>query len=152
MNVNKPTKTSSAQSENSGKNRQTLPEPVQTAFSDYPDEVKASLVEARALVLQVKKDDPEIGELNETLRWGELSYLTEKPKTGSILRLAMTKNGKPALFFHCGTTLVEQFRAQYSHVFEFEDNRALVLSQPVGETTAELKHCISQALRYRIDQ
>lgn len=33
----------------------------------------------------------------------------------------------------------------------FEDNRALVLTQPVDDTSAELKHCISQALRYNID-
>lgn len=133
------------------KSTQQLPEHVQTAFSKYPDAVKVSLIEARALLLSVKQDDPEIGELDETLRWGEVSYLTEKPKTGSMVRLAMTKSGKPALFFHCGTTLVERFRTQYSHVFEFEDNRALVLTQPVDETSEELKHCISQALRYRID-
>lgn len=153
MNNKKQTETRLAENSKVQKSelQHSLPAVVETAFSNYPESVRATLLRARALLLSVKENDPEIGEINETLRWGELSFLTEKPKTGSMIRLAMTKSGQPALFFHCGTTLVERFRAQYAHLFEFEDNRALVLTQPVDETGTELKHCISQALRYNID-
>lgn len=132
--------------------KNTLPDAVTQAFEDYPAPVKKTLLDARKLVFRIQKNDPEIGELNETLRWGELSYLTEKPKSGSMIRLAMTRSGEPAVFFHCGTSLIERFRTQYSHVFEFEKNRALVLSSPVSEVETELSDCLKQALRYQIDK
>ena len=64
----------------------------------------------------------------------------------------MTKNGEPAVLFHCGTSLVDRFRAQYSHVFEFEGNRALVLTGAVDDVEPELSDCLRQALRYQLDK
>jgi len=127
------------------------PEIVQQAFHGYPTDAQATLLAVRELVIIVAQNDQEIGELQEVLRWGELSFLTAKPKTGSIVRLALTSSGKPALFFHCRTTLVETFRTQYSHLFDFEGNRALVLRLPVEETIVQISHCIRQALRYNRD-
>lgn len=134
----------------SSKDRQTLPEVVLQAFSDYPETEKSTLLAVRELIFSVQKSDPEIGQIQEALRWGQLSFLTVNPETGSMIRLALTKSGRPAMFFHCGTTLVETFRAQYSHIFEFESNRAVVLQMPVDETVAELSRCIKQALRYKL--
>lgn len=110
------------------------------------------LLDTRKLIYSVQRNDPEIGEIEEALRWGELSLQTVKPKTGSMIRLAMTRSGEPAMLFHCGTTLVETFRTQFGHVFEFEKNRALLLSDPIEDTQAELSDCIRQALRYKLDK
>ncbi len=129
-----------------------LPDVVLEAFGGYPKEAQAKLLAVRELIFAETKNDPAIGQLRETLRWRELSFLTEKPNTGSIIRLALTKSGEPAVFFHCGTTLIETFRAQYSHIFDFEKNRALVLRLPIEETLIELSHCIKQALRYKLDR
>ena len=129
-----------------------LSDVVPQAFSGYPREAQAILLAIRELIFAVSKSDPEIGQLQEALRWGELSFLTEKPNTGSIIRLAITKAGEPAVFFHCGTSLVETFRAQCSHIFDFENNRAMVLRLPVEETAVELSDCIRQALRYKLDR
>jgi len=41
---------------------------------------------------------------------------------------------------------------QYSHVFDFEGNRAVVLRLPVEDSIDELSHCIMQALRYKLDR
>lgn len=142
---------STQQNNRQANHTKAVPEVVTQAFDAYPPDTRAVLMEVRDLVLEVKQEDAEIGELNETLRWGELSYLTEKPKTGSMIRLAKAKSGEPAVFFHCGTSLIETFRAQYSHMFDFEGNRALVLRLPVKECNAELKDCIKQALRYKLD-
>lgn len=131
--------------------KKSLPDVVIQAFDGYSSNAEATLLAVRELIFTVQKSDQEIGELQEVLRWGELSFLTEKPNTGSIIRLALTKSGEPAVFFHCGTTLVETFRAQYSHIFDFEGNRAIVLQMPVDETIAEISHCIKQALRYKLD-
>jgi len=137
---------------NKGSNKNALPDVVTQAFEDYPASVRKVLLDVRKLVFKIQEKDTEIGELNETLRWGELTYLTEKPKTGSMIRLAMTRSGEPAVFFHCGTSLIDQFRTQYAHVFEFEKNRALVLTGPVSDIKAELSDCLTQALRYKLDK
>ena len=131
--------------------KEPLPEVVLQAFGGYPREAQAILLAVRELIFAATKSDPKIGQLQETLRWRELSFLTEKPNTGSIIRLALTKSGEPAVFFHCGTSLIETFRAQYSHIFDFENNRVLILRLPVEETVVELSHCIKQALRYKLD-
>jgi len=131
---------------------QVLPEIVSQVFGGYTAEARATLLAVRELIYAVHRNDPEIGQLQEVLRWGELSYLTRAPNTGSMIRLALTKSGEPAMFFHCGTTLVETFRMQYSHVFDFEDNRAVVLRLPVEETVVQVCHCIKQALRYKLDK
>ena len=118
--------------------------------SHLPIPSAKALKELRALILEVGAENPEIGELSEVLRWGQLSYLTEQTGSGSMIRLGLTKSEKTAMFFHCGTTLIESFRAQYTHLFEFEGNRAMVISEPINNFSTELKHCIRQALTYKL--
>lgn len=109
-----------------------------------------TLKELRALILDVQDENPEIGELSEVLRWGQLSYLTEQTGSGSMIRLGVSKSGKPAMFFHCGTSLIETFRAQYTDIFDFEGNRALVLMESLSDHSGEIKHCVHQALTYKL--
>lgn len=130
---------------------QELRELVHDTFQKHPEAVRQTLLQLRELIVQVHADDTELGELQEVLRWNQPTYLTQKPVTGTMIRLGMTKEGKAAMFFHCGTTLVERFRAQYTHLFEFEGNRGLILVHPVNDTLEELTRCIRQALRYKID-
>lgn len=144
--------TAKIEKNNSAGNNENLPHIVVQTFDNYPAQIRATLLEVRALIFQIQQDDPNIGELNETLRWGEVSYLTEQSKSGSMIRLATTRSGEPAVFFHCGTLLIERFRGQYGHVFDFEANRALKLNVPVSETIVELKDCLTQALRYKLDK
>lgn len=118
--------------------------------AQFPTHCAKSLNELRALILDVQAENPEIGELSEVLRWGQLSYLTEQTGSGSMIRLGLSKSGKPAMFFHCGTTLIETFRAQYTHLFEFEGNRTMAVTEPIDDFSVELKHCIHQALTYKL--
>lgn len=120
---------------------------AQETLQQFPAEIGKALGQLRSLILFTHKKTENVGELSEVLRWGQLSYLTP---TGSMIRLGMSKSGKPAMFFHCGTSLIETYRAQYSHEFEFEGNRALVLTSSVSSTKAALAHCIEQALTYKL--
>ncbi len=120
---------------------------AQAILEEFPDGVCKALKQLRTLILATHKKTEKAGELSEVLRWGQLSYLTP---TGSMIRLGMSKAGKPAMFFHCGTSLVETYRAQYSHEFEFEGNRAVVLTSSVSSTKAALAHCIEQAMTYKL--
>ncbi len=52
-----------------------------------------------------------VGELEETLKWRELSYLTSKTKTGSTIRIDW-KESQPeqyAMFFKCTSDLVSAY-------------------------------------------
>src|SRR5688572_2535928 len=66
---------------------QPMPPDVQTAFQAFPPEVRHRLAEVRAMILDVAVDDPRIGTVTETLKWGEPAYLTKATGSGSTIRL-----------------------------------------------------------------
>jgi len=119
---------------------------VAQVFGSYPDPVRSKLLILRQLVLETASQTEGVGPVKETLKWGEPSYLV---KGGSTVRVSMFK-GSPeryAMFFHCGTTLVETFRQLYPGL-RFEGNRAIVLELEDVIPVDPLKHCISLALTY----
>ncbi len=88
-----------------------------------------------------------VKDLEETLKWGEPSYLT---KGGSALRMDWKEKAPEqyAIYFNCNTSLVATFKEVYGDVFAFEGNRAIVFGETDQLPTDELKHCISLALTY----
>lgn len=121
---------------------------VQVVFDAFADSVKPQLLVLRDLVFETAVKTDAAGEIVETLKWGQPSYLTIRPKSGSTIRLGVGKSGQPALFCHCQTSLISEFRDIYPKVFEFEGNRALVLKDGEALPKAELAHCIALALTY----
>ncbi len=101
----------------------------------------------RQLILDVAADTPGVGDVEETLKWGEPSYLVE---CGSTVRIGW-KASRPeyyAVYFNCNTKLVDTFREVYSELFTFEGNRAIVFHRQETVPTRALKHCIALALEY----
>jgi len=93
-----------------------------------------------------------IGPLVETLKWGQPAYLPERPRTGSTIRVGPIKRTphRYALFVHCQTTLIDDFRQIYRDQLTFEGNRALVLRHGDPLPRAALQHCVSVALTYHL--
>ncbi len=85
--------------------------------------------------------------MEETLKWGEPSYLT---KGGSTIRMDWKQKSphQYALYFNCNTSLVETFKSLYRGFFTFEGNRAIVFCETDELPVDALKHCVSLALRY----
>ena len=125
------------------------PPHVKAAFDAMPAKQRKVLLALRKLILQTHRDTEGAGLLVEDLRWGQPSYLTEKPQTGSTIRLGLTKKDEPAMFAHCGTTLIGDFRRAHGALFEFEGNRALLPGNDVDAVRTELQGCITQALMYK---
>lgn len=125
----------------------TMPPEVSTAFDGFPEPVRARLLELRRLLFDVAARTAGSGTIVETIKWGQPSYLTECPKSGSTVRLGCAGDGRPALFCHCQTTLIGQFRDLYPDAFDFEGNRALVLKDGAFPQE-ELAHCVALALTY----
>ncbi|WP_299270041.1 DUF1801 domain-containing protein [uncultured Psychrosphaera sp.] len=120
---------------------------IQNKLSQYPANISTALNALRKLIYSLV-DELELGDIEETLKWGEPSF---KVKTGSPIRIDW-KAATPDnyyLFFNCQTKLVDTFRELYSDVLEFQGNRAIVLTlnQPLEE--AKIKHCLTLALTYQ---
>ena len=120
---------------------------VKDVFENYPENVRSELLYLRQLVIDAASELSSIKILEETLKWGEPSYLT---KTGSTIRVGW-KESKPnqyAMYFHCKTKLVDTFKELYRDTFKFEGNRAIVFNEDDKIPINELKHCISLSLTY----
>lgn len=87
---------------------------VEEIFDAYPPLVQKKLLDVRELIFQVAASYPEIGLVQECLKWGEPSYLA---KGGSTLRMNARGPDKYAVYFHCKTRLVETFKEIYGDFF-----------------------------------
>ncbi len=107
----------------------------------------------REQVFRVAKSTAGVGEIEETLKWGEPAYVT-KNGAGSTVRMDWKPKapGQCAMYFHCQTNLVETFRTLFPTDFAFEGNRAIVF--PIGEAVAEdaLSVCIAASLTYHLQK
>ncbi|WP_207695210.1 hypothetical protein DOK67_0001251 [Enterococcus sp. DIV0212c] len=121
---------------------------VATVFEHYPEEYRKPLLAVRELIFDTASHVTVVGELEESLKWNQPSYATKVSKSGSPIRIDRFGTDKIAIFFHCQTTLVEEFRALFSDVFEFSKNRAIVLDPKAELPTNELTFCIERALTY----
>ena len=120
---------------------------VKAIFDSYPKLVQNQLLYLRTLVLKTALEIDGLKKLEETLKWGEPSYLT---KHGSTIRMNWTKKNPEqyAIYFQCTSKLVPTFKTIYKNKFEFEGNRAIVFKLEDKIPTIELKHCILMALTY----
>ncbi len=112
--------------------------------------MRARLFELRTLIIDVAATTPGVGDLEETLKWGQPSFLTNQTKSGSTIRIDQLKSRPDAcaLYFHCQTNLVETYRNLYLDELRFEGNRAIILDINDALAEAPLRHCIALALTY----
>ena len=125
---------------------------VAVVFDEYPEEVRESLLQLRQLILDTAKATEGVGELEETLRWGEPTYLTTKSKSGSMVRINSKTPEQYALYVHCQTDLIAQFKDLYPTQFEYDGKRSIVFRQGEKLPKAKLRHCISLALTYHLNK
>lgn len=121
---------------------------VAAVFDAYPPAVRAALLDLRRLILEAAE---ECGvAVVETLKWGQPSYLPATRRMGTTVRIDAIKGSADgyALYVHCQTTLMEQFRLLFPDTFVSEGRRALLFStgRPVPE--AALRRCVGLALTY----
>lgn len=122
----------------------------QQKIDTYPEEVQKRLYFLRQLILDVAARTEGVGEIEETLKWGEPSFVTSQTKSGSTIRMDW-KAATPDhyyLFFNCKTTLIDDFKQIYANTFKYEDNRSLVLDVKSEPATDALADCIAMALTY----
>jgi hypothetical protein len=125
---------------------------IDTVFNSYPKPLKAKLLALRRLILDTARTTDGVGALQETLKWGQPSYLTAATKSGSTIRIDRVKSAtnRYAVYFHCQTDLVETFRQLYPTELSYGGNRSILLNADDDVPAAALRHCVALALTYHL--
>jgi len=122
---------------------------VKARFGTYPAKIRDKLLPIRELIFRIAAESDEIGAIEETLKWGNPSYLTVAPKSGTTIRLS-TVNANDltyAISVHCQTSLMSEFKAIYPQ-FEYDGNRSIIFSAENEISIAVIEHFIFSALTY----
>ena len=126
---------------------------VQARFDAYPADVRPRMLALRELVLETARQTPGVGDVDETLKWGEPAYVTVN-KAGSTVRIDWKARAPAqyAVYFNCQTDLVERFRMMFPDDFRFEGNRALVLPLAGVLPADALGLCLAASFTYHLDR
>lgn len=126
---------------------------VKAIFDQYPLPIREKLVSIRNLIFETASEIPGVGPLEETLKWGEPSYIPSQTKSGSMIRIHHYPS-KPfdfGIYFICSTTLVKTFRELYPKTFKYNGNRCLEFMIDDTIPVDALKHCFKLALTYYLE-
>ena len=107
----------------------------------------------RRLIFDTANVTNGVGALEETIKWGQVSYLTSESKSGSTIRIDQVKSAtnQYAVFFHCQTNLVETFRELYPEL-TYGGNRSILLDGAKQFPKGALRHCVALALTYHVNK
>ena len=126
---------------------------VHQVFDKCLPQTKQVLLTIRQWIFEIAENSGQVGEILECLKWGEASYVTHTPKSGTTLRLSELKSN-PAeygLFVHCQTTLIGEFRVAYPY-FRYDKNRGVLFDSDEPIQTDAIKQFIYLALSYHSRQ
>ena len=104
----------------------------------------------RGLILEEAARLPDIGRLQETLKWGQPAYLTPDVKAATTIRLGVPKTGGFALYTHCQSSVMSDFQAHFADRFMFDGNRAILFDTAKDLPLAPLATLIRAALTYHL--
>ncbi|MBI2736192.1 MAG: DUF1801 domain-containing protein [Rhodospirillales bacterium] len=122
---------------------------VQSVFKAYPPALRMKLMALRELVFDTAARTEGVGRLTETLKWGQPSYLTEETGSGTTVRIDRLKSADGyAVYFHCQSGLIGQFRELYPETFHYEGKRAILFAAGDRVPAGELRHCLALAFTH----
>jgi hypothetical protein len=125
---------------------------VAEVFAALPVAARNKLLALRSLIFRTAAETSGVGPLEEALRWGEPSYLTSKSKSGTTIRIHWKQRhaDQCAMYVHCQTNLVEQYRLRYQDPLAFEGNRAVLFPVEGPFPEEALRECVRLALTYHL--
>ena len=120
---------------------------VKQIFDSYPAEVKEKMIDLRKLILSVADTLETNNSLEETLKWGEPSFLI---KGGSTVRIDWKESNPECLgiYFNCQTKLIDTFREIFDEKLRFEGNRAILLDINTPLPEGIISQCVKAAFTY----
>lgn len=111
--------------------------------------MRDKLAALRDLILDTARKTEGVGPLEETLKWGQPSYLTTESGSGTTVRIDAVPSDPDAvaIYVNCQTDLIATARGLYPDL-AYEKDRAIHL--PVAGRLPEkaLRHFVALALTY----
>ena len=116
-----------------------------------PRLLQEKLLRLRELIYEVAKENPVIGPLEESLKWGQVSYSPQKVNIGTAIRIDVYPYKKDyyAMFFHCQTSLIQHFKYLFPQL-SYEGKRAILLSCHEALPEKIIKQVILHTLTYKL--
>lgn len=121
---------------------------VQDKFNTYSPAQRKRIEVLREILFEQANSLEQCGVVQECLKWGQPSYVTEKPKSGTTVRLDAVGDDSVAIYVHCQSRLIEEIRTIYPDTFELQGNRAIILDGKQPMPIDPIRHCLSLALTY----
>ncbi len=131
------------------KNPSVSPE-VAEVFDRYPQHVRWKLMNLRRIILETASAISIIRGIEETLKWGEPSYVVMPPRLGSTVRIdwKASRENEYAMYFKCTANIVPSFKDRFEGLFNFGGNRSIIFGMEESVPESELKQCVALALTY----
>jgi Domain of unknown function (DU1801) len=125
---------------------------VEAIFRAYPVRLRQKLLFLRQLIFEAALATDGVGALEETLKWGQPSYVTAETGSGSTIRIDHVKSSSTryAMYFHCQTDLVATFRELYGRKMTFGGDRSVLFEERDEIPVEAVRHCVSLALTYHL--
>ena len=127
-----------------------MPANVAAVFAAFPDAAQPGCRALRDLIFAVAAETPQAGPIAEELRWGQPAYLTPQTGSGTTIRIGVPKSGGFALFLHCRTSLIEDFRPLAPEGTRFDGTRAVLFDDDDSPDRDALALLIRAALTYHL--
>ncbi|CAN5737818.1 DUF1801 domain-containing protein [soil metagenome] len=122
---------------------------VASVFKAYPATLRTRLMALRELMFDTAGQTAGVGPLTEALKWGQPSYLTEDTGSGTTVRIDRLKGGDGyAVYFHCRSGLIGQFRELYPETFRYDGKRAILFDAADRLPARQLRHCLALAFTH----
>ena len=125
------------------------PNDVDRVIRRYEPATRAGVLALRDLIYLGSANLPQIGTLQEALRWGQPAYLTSK-RAGSTLRLGPHRDAAFAIFAHCQSTIISSYAQAFPGWDRIDGNRAILFDSPDQIEPERLSHLIRHALTYHL--
>jgi hypothetical protein len=125
---------------------------IEAVFRAYPHVLRQKLLFLRQLIFEAALATNGVGALEETVKWGQPSYVPVQTGIGSPIRIGPVKSAPAqyAMYFHCRTHLAATFRELYPNEFKFGGNRSILFDSDDEVPDQALRHCVSLALTYHL--
>lgn len=123
---------------------------VEEAYNLSDTIAREGLLLLRDMIFETAQGRPEIGSIEETLRWGQPAYLTPQTKAGTTLRLGVSKFARFALFVHCQSRLIPEYLSAYPMWDRVDGTRAVLFDHATEIDPLRHGWLIEQALTYRL--
>ena len=128
-----------------------IPERVADAYKRAPDMFAQPLADLRTSIFEAA-ENAKVGDVEETLKWGEISFLPKKPRIGTTIRLGWNEDtGEIRFYVPCQTRLIDIYKARFPQEFQYEGNR--VVRIPIRDArTPFVSELIALAFTYHRDK